>query len=324
MNSHFIFKSQYLPSILFFLGIVLFLISSIFFVISYSYNNKRMNTVATNIFFATIIYCIFVNILYVYHNVLFYAEYLLVFSVFLTIIFEFIPNKFNLFKQKELFSKIIVFILLCFAMYNLYFEPLFKYIIKNPIRYSIIINLAMWVLIYLFHNYIKQCESIFINSLIINKPAFVIMNFVSYFIILYLNLDLVIENQNLINKLILVFTINTSCVTLIPEIIKGLKSQDNKNNKIIKNGSLNSMSNKSKFNETSSLSILNVFKHINKSNGFIVPTLFFAFNILKKISFFPLFRKCLELIFGIEFGDYIFQLFYCFNTWQQIQHSCYT
>ena len=32
--------------------------------------------------------------------------------------------------------------------------------------------------------------------------------------------------------------------------------------------------------------ILNAFKHINKTNGFIVPILFFIFQLLKRISFF--------------------------------------
>lgn len=47
-------------------------------------------------------------------------------------------------------------------------------------------------------------------------------------------------------------------------------------------------------------SVLNVFKHINKTNGFIVPFLFFVFNCLKKFSLFPLFRKALGAIFGEE------------------------
>lgn len=47
-------------------------------------------------------------------------------------------------------------------------------------------------------------------------------------------------------------------------------------------------------------SILNVFKHINKTNGFVVPILFLIFNSLKKISLFPLFGKLMGLVFGNE------------------------
>ena len=47
-------------------------------------------------------------------------------------------------------------------------------------------------------------------------------------------------------------------------------------------------------------SVFNVFKHINKTNGFIVPISFFIFNNLKKISLFPVFRKTLWAIFGEE------------------------
>ena len=47
-------------------------------------------------------------------------------------------------------------------------------------------------------------------------------------------------------------------------------------------------------------SVLNAFKHINKTNGFIIPFLFFIFNSLKRISLFPLFRKVLGVIFGEE------------------------
>ena len=46
--------------------------------------------------------------------------------------------------------------------------------------------------------------------------------------------------------------------------------------------------------------IINTFKHINKTNGFIVPILFLIFNLLKKISLFPLFRKLMGIIFGEE------------------------
>ena len=47
-------------------------------------------------------------------------------------------------------------------------------------------------------------------------------------------------------------------------------------------------------------SVLNVFKHINKTNGFVVPVLFFVFNVLKKISLFPLFKRAMGLIFGSD------------------------
>ena len=47
-------------------------------------------------------------------------------------------------------------------------------------------------------------------------------------------------------------------------------------------------------------SIFNVFKHINKTNGFIVPIAFFVFNNLKRISLFPMFKKILSMIFGSE------------------------
>jgi hypothetical protein len=47
--------------------------------------------------------------------------------------------------------------------------------------------------------------------------------------------------------------------------------------------------------------ILNTFKHINKTNGFIVPVLFFIFQLLKRISFFPLFISINRKIFGDKF-----------------------
>lgn len=48
-------------------------------------------------------------------------------------------------------------------------------------------------------------------------------------------------------------------------------------------------------------SILNTFKHINKTNGFIVPILFLVFHILKKISLFPFFIFINKKIFGDKF-----------------------
>lgn len=47
--------------------------------------------------------------------------------------------------------------------------------------------------------------------------------------------------------------------------------------------------------------ILNTFKHINKSNGFIVPVLFLIFHFLKKISLFPTFIFINRKIFGDDF-----------------------
>ena len=47
--------------------------------------------------------------------------------------------------------------------------------------------------------------------------------------------------------------------------------------------------------------IFNTFKHINKTNGFIVPVLFFVFYSLKRISIFPLFISFNRKVFGDEF-----------------------
>lgn len=47
--------------------------------------------------------------------------------------------------------------------------------------------------------------------------------------------------------------------------------------------------------------ILNTFKHINKTNGFIVPVLFFIFHFLKRISLFPLFISINRKVFGDKF-----------------------
>lgn len=47
--------------------------------------------------------------------------------------------------------------------------------------------------------------------------------------------------------------------------------------------------------------ITNVFKHINKRNGFVVPILFLFFHSLKKVSLFPLFIKIVEKILGKDY-----------------------
>ena len=47
--------------------------------------------------------------------------------------------------------------------------------------------------------------------------------------------------------------------------------------------------------------ILNAFKHINKTNGFIVPILFFIFQLLKRISFFSQFILFNMKVFGDKF-----------------------
>lgn len=47
--------------------------------------------------------------------------------------------------------------------------------------------------------------------------------------------------------------------------------------------------------------VSNTFKHINKTNGFIVPVLFFVFHFLKRISLFPLFISINRKVFGDKF-----------------------
>lgn len=48
-------------------------------------------------------------------------------------------------------------------------------------------------------------------------------------------------------------------------------------------------------------SILNIFKHINKTNGFIVPVLFLIFHSLKRISLFPVFISINRKVFGDKY-----------------------
>ena len=48
-------------------------------------------------------------------------------------------------------------------------------------------------------------------------------------------------------------------------------------------------------------SIFNTFKHINKTNGFIVPLLFLIFHLLKKVSLFPVFISINRKAFGEKF-----------------------
>lgn len=47
--------------------------------------------------------------------------------------------------------------------------------------------------------------------------------------------------------------------------------------------------------------IFNTFKHINKTNGFIVPILFFVFHLLKRVSLYPVYIFINRKIFGNKF-----------------------
>ncbi len=114
------------------------------------------------------------------------------------------------------FVKLIVLTIINAFFAKFYFEPMLYYVINKDTVDSVKITILCNSIIYLIFDSNLVLDTIIWKFLYSIKICFICMNFAVYFMAIYLG---VMNNEN-INKLILIFTINVSFMSIIPELKK--------------------------------------------------------------------------------------------------------
>ena len=226
-----VFKADHNISILLYLFDLFFTILTIAFnsIAIHDKKNLKICNVAKYALLVLILFNMTMTVIFVKLSEIGIVEDFFLLSLFIMIIYILlITRSITLIKKSSIFLlKFCNFIILCIMMFPIYFGPMFDYIKNNQIKQCILINISMWILIYVLDSYILKLHNKWIIIVFkMLKPAFLLMNFTVYFILLYLTSN--IDDVTQINKFILIFTINVSFVTIAPEITKAFNEYSKK------------------------------------------------------------------------------------------------